>query len=71
MISAASSQVIFFAMALKITSCSFIIRSSSAAEIACVRSNTKPSLAAFHKRTDAVLIQPDKYRANHICQFGS
>lgn len=29
-----SSQVIFFAIAFKITSCSFIIRSSSAAEIA-------------------------------------
>jgi hypothetical protein len=31
MISAASSQLIFFAIAFKITSCSFIIRSSAAA----------------------------------------
>ena len=31
MISAASSQLIFFAIAFKITSCSFIIRSTAAA----------------------------------------
>src|ERR1700745_355826 len=66
MISAASSQVILFAMAFKITSCSFIIRSSSAAEIAWLVSNPKRLHPLFQKRTDTVLIQPDKYRANDI-----
>ena len=35
MISAASHQVIFFAIAFNSTSCSFIIRSVSAAEYCC------------------------------------
>ena len=64
MISAASSQVIFFAMAFKITSCSFIIRSSSAAEIAWLVSNPQRLQPLFKKRTDTMLIQPDIYRAN-------
>src|SRR5689334_6504741 len=64
MISAASSQVIFFAMALKITSCTFIIRSHSAADIARLVSNLKRLPPLFQKRTDTVLIQPDILRAN-------
>jgi hypothetical protein len=64
MISAASSQVIFFAMAFKITSCSFIIRSSSAAEIVWLRSKLKRLPPLFQKRTNTVLIQPDILRAN-------
>ena len=64
MISAASSQVIFFAMAFKITSCTFIIRSSSAAEIARLVSKPKRLQSLFQKRTNTVLITPDIYRAN-------
>jgi chromosome segregation ATPase len=51
-------------MAFKITSCSFIIRSDSAAEIASLRSGSKRLRPAFQKRTDTVLIQPDISRAN-------
>jgi hypothetical protein len=56
--------VIFFAMAFKITSCSFIIRFSSAAEIARLVSKPQRPSRALPKRTDTVLIQPDIYRAN-------
>ena len=42
MISAASHQVIFFAIAFNSTSCSFIIRSISAAEY-CLGASTHPA----------------------------
>jgi hypothetical protein len=64
-----SSQVIFFAIFFKITSC-FIIRSSSAAEIAGLVSNLKPLQPLFSKRTDTVLIQPDILRANNTTFAG-
>ena len=51
MTSAASHQVIFFAMAFSSTSCSFIIRSTSAAEYRSRLSNLKRPAAAQFKRT--------------------
>src|SRR3982750_2454457 len=59
MISAASHQVILFAMAFKITSCSFIIRSSSAAVIT--------GLVSKHQRLRP-LCKADRYRANYTGQ---
>jgi hypothetical protein len=53
MISAASHQVIFFAMAFSSTSCSFIIRSISAA-VYCLGVFNPSSVAAAAKRTDHV-----------------
>jgi hypothetical protein len=54
MISAASHQVIFFAMAFNSTSCSFIIRSTSAVELRFGFSNPSASPPLFSKRTDHV-----------------
>ena len=45
-ISAAASQLIFLAIAFRITSCSFIIRSTSAAEIAWFDSTPQAIAAA-------------------------
>src|ERR1700676_4690769 len=65
MISAASSQLIFFAIAFKITSCSFIIRSTAVAL-------TDPGFIKpqhrchFVKRTDHYLIRPDKSHTNDM-----
>jgi hypothetical protein len=55
-ISAASSQVIFFPLLFKITSCTFVIRSSSAVDFARLVSNRKRLLPLFQKRTDTVLL---------------
>jgi hypothetical protein len=56
-------------MAFKITSCTFIIRSSSAAEIARLVSKPKRLQSLFQKRTNTVLITPDIYRANDTIFF--
>src|SRR3954451_24903152 len=62
-ISAAAIQLILLAIAFKITSCSFIIRSSSAAEtFSGVVKLQHP--AAFQNRTTHVLIGPDNSHAS-------
>ena len=62
-ISAAAIQLILLAIAFKITSCSFIIRSSSAAEtFSGVVKLQHP--AAFQNRTTHVLIEPDNSHAS-------
>jgi membrane protein len=63
MISAASSQLIFFAIAFKITSCNFIPRSTLLALIN-PGSVTTQLRRHFVHRTDHVLTQPDKSHTN-------
>jgi len=59
-ISAASIHVSFLAIAFKITSCSFIIRSVSRAGIVRLRVSTSPALLLPGlDRTTNVLIAPD------------
>src|SRR4051794_28642236 len=68
-ISAAAIQLILLAIAFKITSCSFIIRSSSAAEtFSGVVKLQHP--AAFQNRTTHVLIGPDNSHASDTRDFG-
>src|SRR3954451_19843022 len=68
-ISAAAIQLILLAIAFKITSCSFIIRSSSAAEtFSGVVKLQHP--AAFQNRTTHVLIGPDNSHASDTCDYG-
>src|SRR5436305_4445245 len=63
-ISAASIQLSFFVMAFKMTSCSFIIHSSSRAGMGWLTlpASTLPAL----DRTTHVLITPDNSHANDI-----
>src|SRR5579859_8097793 len=63
-ISAASIQVSFLAMAFKITSCSFIIRSVSRAGIGWFGSTPPASYLPALDRTTHVLITPDNSHAN-------
>src|SRR5215208_1546142 len=63
MISAASHHLRLPAMAFKITSCTFIIRSISADETIC--SALTPQGPIRVKRTDHVLIGPDRSHANN------
>src|ERR1700682_3572225 len=63
-ISAASHHFRLPAIALKITCCTFIIRSISAAGTCWFIPPALP--AAFSKRTDHVLIRPDKSHATNI-----
>src|SRR5215472_6274552 len=57
-------------MARSITSCTFIIRSISAAEIAgLVASTSQRHLPPGFKRTDHVLLGPDRSHANNIAAF--
>ena len=66
MISAASHHFRLPAIAFKITSCTFIIRSISAAGTAGCCFSTLPAFqTAFSKRTDHVLIRPDRSHANN------
>jgi hypothetical protein len=61
MISAAAPQLIFFAIAFNNTSCSFIIRSISAAEYCRTLSTPQPSQSPkISDRTDHALIEPDR-----------
>src|SRR5438552_2390613 len=62
-ISAASIQLSFLAIAFKITSCSFIIRSISRAGITWL-GFTSPASPAQLDRTTHVLIRPDNSHAN-------
>src|SRR5579883_1122602 len=64
-ISAASIHVSFFAIAFKITSCSFIIRSVSRTGITWL-SSTPPASTFRTDRTTHVLIGPDNSHANDI-----
>src|SRR5262244_2822367 len=63
MISAASHHFRLPAIAFKITSCTFIIRSISADKTVC--SGFTPSASHRVKRTNHVLIGPDKSHANN------
>src|SRR5690349_14393931 len=63
-ISAASHHFKLPAIAFNITSCTFIIRSISANGTAC--SGFTPQRPIRVKRTDHVLIAPDKSHANNI-----
>ena len=58
MISAASTQLIFLAIAFNSTSCSFIIRSTSEAEY-CRLVFTPPAYPLPPERTDHMSIRPD------------
>src|ERR1700730_10757290 len=62
-ISAASHHFRLPAIALKITCCTFIIRSTSAAVTCWFIPPALPT--AFSKRTDHVLIRPDKSHATN------
>src|SRR5438552_11470442 len=66
-ISAASIQLSFLAIAFKITSCSFIIRSISRAGITWL-GFTSPASPAQLDRTTHVLIRPDNSHANDTIQ---
>src|ERR1019366_9288634 len=68
MISAADSQLIRLASAFSNTSCNFIIRSTSADGISWLDFIQPASPAAFIKRTDHVLIRPDRSCANDTGQ---
>src|SRR5580692_11561130 len=63
MISAAAHQVIFFAIAFSNTSCTFIIRSISAAEYRWASSTPQPYPPPL-LRTHHVLIRPDNSHTN-------
>ncbi len=64
MISAACHQVIFFAMALNSTSCTFIIRSISELVYVRLDSNSQPHLPAPLFQSGQIMCELD--RTNHI-----
>src|SRR6266852_1880090 len=67
-ISAASIQLSFFAIAFRITSCSFIIRSASRAGIVPLGVSTSPvSYPPGLDRTTHLLIRPDNSHTSDSC----